>query len=191
MIHSGMTHGFHIGRASIITINVIMRAVVMRICPGFVVAAVVVLGACASTPAFDVKNVNTAITPNEAVAKMSTLQGSRVLWGGVIINSKNLETGTHLEILAHPLNSRHRPRVDRDSLGRFVVEHVSYLETVDYAIGRELSLIGMLAGTKEGKIDAASTIYPAVKTEQIHLWPKGGGNSEPQFNFGVGVMFHN
>lgn len=163
----------------------------MRISPWLVIAATLLLGACASTPSFDVKNVNTAITPNEAVAKISALQGSRVLWGGVILSSKNLETGTHLEILAYPLNGRHRPRVDRDSVGRFIVEHGGYLETVDYAPGRELSLIGVLSGTKEGKIDAAITIYPVVTAQQIHLWPKDRGNSEPRFNFGVGVMFHN
>ena len=83
----------------------------------------------------------------------------------MILNSKNLETGTHLEIFAYPLNSSRRSRVDRNSLGRFVVEHAGYLETVDDAIGRELGLIGVLAGTKEGKIGAASTLYPAVKTE--------------------------
>lgn len=163
----------------------------MRIFPWFAVFSTMLLAACASAPSFDVKNVNTSVTPNEAVPKISTLQGSRVLWGGVILNSKNLETGTHLEILAYPLNGRHRPRVDRDSVGRFIVEHSSYLETVDYAPGRELSLIGVVAGTKEGKIDAATTIYPAVTAEQMHLWPKDSGNSEPRFNFGFGVMLHN
>lgn len=163
----------------------------MGIHPGIMIAAALLLGACASTPSFDVKNVNTDITPNEAVAKINVLQGTRVLWGGVILNSKNLATGTHLEILAYPLNRRHRPRVDRDSVGRFIVEHGGYLETVDYAPGRELSLIGVVTGTKEGKIDAATSIYPVVTAQQMHLWPKDGGSSEPQFNFGIGVMFHN
>mgnify|MGYP001582135438 CR=1 FL=1 len=162
----------------------------MRITAWFAVVAAVVLSACATTPPFDLKNVNTATTPSEAVAKLDALRGSRVLWGGVIVNSKNLEKGTQLEILAYPLSERHRPRLDREPLGRFIIEHGGYLETVDYAPGRELSLTGTITGTKEGKIDAASYIYPAVASEQIHLWSKGG-NGEPQFHFGVGVMFHN
>lgn len=157
----------------------------------FAFAAAVVLSACASAPPFEMKNVNTAITPNDAVAKIDILRGSRVLWGGVIINSKNLEKGTQLEMLAYPLSNQHRPQLDREPLGRFIIEHGSYLETISYAPGRELSLIGTVTGTKEAKIDAASTIYPAVASEQIHLWPKGGNNSEPQFHFGVGVMLHN
>jgi len=163
----------------------------MRKFAWFAVVAVALLSACATTPPFDLKNVNTALTPNEAIAQLDTLRGSRVLWGGVIVNSKNLEKGTQLEILAYPLNDHYRPRLDREPLGRFIIEHGGYLETVDYAPGRELSLTATLTGTKEGKIDEASYIYPAVASEQIHLWPKGGGSGEPQFHFGVGVMFHN
>lgn len=155
------------------------------------VIAGVLLNACASAPLFELNNVNTAITPNDAVAKLDILRGSRVLWGGVIVSSKNLEKGTQLEILAYPLSNQHRPRLEREPLGRFIIEQGSYLETIDYAPGRELSLIGTLTGTKEVKIDAASTLFPAIASEQIHLWPKDVGNSGPQFHFGVGVMLHN
>lgn len=163
----------------------------MRIHVWFAVAAAALFNACASAPPLDLKNVNTALTPNAAVAKIDIVRGTRVLWGGVIINSKNLENATQLEILAYPLNDRQRPRLDRDPLGRFIIEHGGYLETADYAPGRELILTGTITGAKEGKIDAATYIYPAIAPEQIHLWPKGGGNSEPQFRFGVGVMFQN
>ena len=162
----------------------------MRLTAWFAVFAALMLSACAGAPPFDLKNVNTATTPGEAVAKLDSLRGSRVLWGGVIVNSKNLEKGTQLEILAYPLSKTYRPRLEREPLGRFIIEHSGYLETVDYAPGRELSLTGIISGTKEGKIDDASYIYPAVTTEQLHLWPKGG-SGEPQFHFGVGVMFHN
>ncbi len=163
----------------------------MRILSLFTVVASALLVACASTPPFDVKNVNTTIRPNEAVAKLDSVRGNKVLWGGVIINSKNLEQGTQLEMLAYPLNDNYRPRLDREPLGRFIIEHGSYLETIDYAPGRELSLVGTVTGTKEAKIDAATYVYPAVTTDQIHLWPKGSGNVEPQFHFGVGVTLHN
>ncbi len=162
----------------------------MRILPLFIIVAGALLVACASTPPFDVKNVNTTIRPNEAIAKLDSVRGNKVLWGGVIINSKNLEQGTQLEILAYPLNDNTRPRLDREPLGRFIIEHGSYLETIDYAPGRELSVVGTVTGTKEAKIDA-TYVYPAVTTDQIHLWPKGSTNVEPQFHFGVGVTLHN
>ena len=163
----------------------------MRTPAWMAVIAAMLLSACATSPLFELNNVNTAITPNDAVAKLDILRGSRVLWGGVIISSKNLEKGTQLEILAYPLSNQHRPRLEREPLGRFIIEQGSYLETIDYAAGRELSLIGTITGTKEVKIDAASTLFPAIASEQIHLWPKNSGNTEPQFHFGVGVMLHN
>ncbi len=156
----------------------------------FAVVAVALLSACASTPSFDLKNVNTELMPNEIVAHLDSVQGARVLWGGVIIGSKNLENSTQLEILAYPLNQQQRPRFNREPLGRFIVEHSGYLETVDYAPGRVLSLTGTVTGSKEVKIDTATYIYPAIKSEQLYLWPKGGAE-EPQIHFGLGVMLHN
>ena len=161
----------------------------MRMQSGLLIA-IALLTACAGAPPFDTKNVNATLAPNQVETKIDAVRGARVIWGGVIINSKNLETGTQLEILAYPLNDRQRPRLDREPLGRFIVEHRSYLETVDYAPGRELSVTGTISGTKEGKIDESKYIYPAVTSEQLHLWPKGGAD-EPQFHFGIGVMFHN
>jgi len=162
----------------------------MRITACFILITAALLNACAGAPPLDMKDVDTAITPSEAVARLDKLRGRRVLWGGVIVSSKNLEKGTLLELLAYPLNDRQRPRLDREPLGRFIVEHSGYLETVDYAPGRELCLTGTVSGTKEVKIDDTISTYPAITSEQLHLWPKGG-DGEPKFHFGVGVMFHN
>ncbi len=154
-------------------------------------AVVLLLTACASAPPFDLKEVNTSATPSDAVAQVDTLKGNKVLWGGTIINSKNLEKGTQLEVLAYPLDKRRRPLLQREPLGRFIVDHGTYLETVDYAPGRLITLVGTLTGTKQGKIDDAIYNYPAIAGEQIHLWSKSSDETEPRFHFGVGVMLHN
>jgi outer membrane lipoprotein len=155
-----------------------------------IVVIAALLGACATAPKFDMAGVNTATTPSDA-ARVDSTRGTKVLWGGTIVHSKNLEQGTQLEVLAYPLDSRQRPITSREPLGRFIVEHPSYLETVDYAAGRLLTLIGTVTGTKQGKIDEASYTYPAVASEQLHLWSKSGEDSGPRLHFGVGVMFHN
>jgi outer membrane lipoprotein len=156
-----------------------------------VILIVTLLVACATTRKFDRQNVDTSIAPRTAATEIGTLRGKKVLWGGMIVNSKNLEQGTMLEVLAYPLNDDRRPQVDREPLGRFIVEHASYLETVDYAPGRELTVIGTLTGTKEGKIDETLYTYPAVATEQLHLWAKTRVDTEPRVRFGIGVMIHN
>ncbi len=155
-----------------------------------VVPALMLLAGCASAPKFDMTGVNTATTPSEAV-RIDSTRGTKVLWGGTIVNSKNLESSTQLEVLAYPLDSRMRPLTTREPLGRFLIEHPSYLETVDYAAGRLITITGTLTGTTQGKIDEATYIYPVVASQQMHLWSKSGEDSGPRVNFGVGVMFHN
>lgn len=156
-----------------------------------ILVAAALLSACAAAPKFDLKDVNTTATPSEASAQVETLRGGKILWGGTIVNSRNLEKGTQLEVLAYPLDNRRRPLTNREPLGRFIVDHATYLETVDYAPGRLITLTGTLSGTKQGKIDETTYTYPAIAAEQLHLWSKSGEDSGPRLHFGVGVMFRN
>lgn len=149
------------------------------------------LSGCATTPRFNLEDVDTALTPGNAVAQIETARGKKVVWGGIIVSSRNLQNSTQLEILAYPLDSNHRPLTEREPLGRFFADHNGYLETVDYAPGRELTLTGTLGSVKEGKIDESVYHYPAISTEQIHLWTKKRSDTEPRIRFGFGVMLHN
>lgn len=149
------------------------------------------LSSCATTPPLNLQDVDTAITPGNATAQIETLRGKKVLWGGIIVSSRNLQNTTQFEILAYPLDSNRRPLNEREPLGRFIADHNGYLETVDYAPGRELTMTGTLAAVKEGKIDESAYHYPAINVEQLRLWPKSRANAEPRINFGFGVMFHN
>lgn len=146
---------------------------------------------CATTPPFSLQNVDTTLTPGSSAAQIETLRGKKVLWGGIIVNSRNLQSTTQFEVLAYPLDHNQRPLTDREPLGRFIADHNGYLETVDYAAGRELTVTGTLTAVKEGKIDESAYHYPAINTEQMRLWPKTRGDTEPRIHFGIGVMFRN
>jgi len=153
-------------------------------------AGTLLLAACASTPGFVTEGVDTTLTPQQALSEESLLQGKRVLWGGMIINSTNLKQQTRLEVLAYPLDSDHYPQTDKPPYGRFLLLREGYLETVDYAPGRLVSVVGRFTGSRRGRIDQSDYTYPLVTAEQLHLWPSGG-RSEPRFHFGIGVMFSN
>lgn len=148
------------------------------------------LAACANTAGLVTEGVDTSLTPQQALSEESLQQGKRVLWGGVIINSTNLEQQTRLEVLAYPLDSDHYPQTDKPAYGRFLLLREGYLETVDYAPGRLISVVGRFDGSRRGRVDQSDYTYPLVLTEQLHLWPRGGRN-EPRFHFGIGVMFSN
>jgi outer membrane lipoprotein len=147
-----------------------------------------VLGACASVPKFDTAQVDKSITPSSAVAEISRVRGHRVFWGGTIVTSRNLKNSTELEVLGYPLDDAGRPQLDKTPLGRFLAVRSGYLEPVDYAPGRLVTIVGKLDEVREGKVGDAPYRYPIITAEQLALWPLSTSrSSDPQLHFGIGV----
>ncbi|QKT04420.1 Slp family lipoprotein [Ectothiorhodospiraceae bacterium 2226] len=154
-------------------------------------AALALVG-CATAPPFDAETVDTAVTPRGALERLPEAEGQRVLWGGTIIETRNLQDATQIEILAYPLNERQRPDTNANPLGRFLAVQPGYLERVEYAAGRHISVLGPLKEKAEGRIGEAEYVYPVVSIEQLELWPVPGPprDTQPRFHFGVGVGIH-
>ena len=115
-----------------------------------------------------------------------------VLWGGVLLGASNLDDSTQLEVLAYPLDRRQRPMTGRDSAGRFLILADGYLETLDYADGRLVTVLGAREGVREGRVGDAPVVWPVVRSEQLHLWRDGAAaNERPRFTFGLGVSLGN
>lgn len=147
------------------------------------------LSACATGPQYPTEGVELAVTPQQAVAEADKLKGKSVLWGGMIVNSTNLEKRTRLEVLAYPLDSDQRPDTGGNPMGRFLLFKDGYLETVDYAPGRRITVVGRLRGVQTGKLDETSYTYPVLDSNKLYLWGKNDVTSEPRVHFGFGVIF--
>jgi len=154
-------------------------------------ALLLLLAGCATTPRFDTSQTAVSVTPEQAVSETSRLEGTRVLWGGAIVSSTNQEETTRLEVLAYPLDDRQRPRTEAKPVRRFLAIKEGYLETADYAQGRWVTLTGPLTGTRAGRVGEAPYTYPVVRVEDIQLWPEERRRAEPRFHFGIGVIFGN
>lgn len=149
------------------------------------------LVACATTPPLDTRGTDLRTTVRQAVATPDALRGRKILWAGVIVQAANQHNTTQLEVLAYPLRYNKHPDTDATALGRFLIVQAGYLETVDYAPGRELTVVGTLDGVRHGKVGAADYDYPVVQAQQLRLWPVvARSESNPQLHFGVGVLFH-
>jgi len=143
------------------------------------------LSACASAP-FNNEEVNVQLTPEEVRNASDEAKGT-VIWGGVIISSANLADRTQLEVLAYPLDSRQRPVRNKSSVGRFLLQSPEYIETENYAPGREVTAIGTLQGVTKGEIGDASYDYPTVTINDVHLWHPDNSHEKPRFIFGIGL----
>lgn len=153
---------------------------------------ILLLAACAPQPRFDTSEADLSVTPEQAVSQMERLEGTRVLWGGVIVASHNREESTQLEVLGYPLTDRQRPDTDASPQKRFLAIKSGYLETADYAPGRQVTVSGPLTGIRSGRVGKARYSYPVVRIDDSHLWPEAGNRPQgPRFHFGIGVIFGN
>jgi outer membrane lipoprotein len=148
------------------------------------------LSACAITPPFSeetLHGVNRTLAAEQAVK--DDTRDVQVLWGGIIIGAENKPNRTEITVLYYPLDSSQQPDVDKPAQNRFIVRHAGYLETMVYAPGREITVIGTLQGVEEGKVGDASYRFPVLKADKIYLWPLDE-NSKVHFGVGVGVGVH-
>ena len=110
------------------------------------------LSGCASTPDFNTAQVDHSLTPQGAVAEPAINIGKMALWGGTIIDTRNLTEATRLEVLAYPLDGSHRPLLESKPLGRFIIMSPGYLEPNAYAAGRLVTVLGTVVESQTGKI---------------------------------------
>ena len=148
---------------------------------------IILISACASTPSFDTAQVDPSLTPELVTRNLAAGQGKSVLWGGLIINTRNLKQTTQIEVLAYPLNSSHQPQRDQAPQGRFLVTYQGFLEPSDYSQGRMITVLGTVRKLQQGKIGETDYLYPELDTRQLHLWAQDTGQSRTRFHIGIGI----
>jgi len=151
----------------------------------FLVCCAVLLSSCA-TPPFNTEEASVQLTPEQVKNEPDLAKGT-VIWGGVIVSSVNLVDRTQFEVLAYPLDKRQRPINTAASLGRFLLQSPDYIETQNYAPGREVTAIGTLQGVTKGEVGEASYDYPTVTINDVHLWHPDNSHEKPRFIFGIGL----
>ncbi len=145
----------------------------------------IALAGCASSPKV-ASDVDRSLTPKEAATAPGDVK--RLQWGGVIIDTQNLNDMTELQVLAYPLKSNGRPDVEASPEGRFIAQQAGYLESVDYAKGRQVTVTGNFSQVRSGKVGSSSYEFPLLVADEIVLWPKPQTRkAEPRVNFGFGV----
>ena len=141
---------------------------------------------CASNPAAP----SPWPTPGELSASADpSFKGKRITWGGAIVGRKNLSDTTLVEIMAYPLDSSGRPLTEHSSQGRFLMDYSGFLEPEEYKPGRLLTVTGAMLGFTDGKVGGAPYRYPALRGDQLKLWPLQMQKLKirPHINVGIGV----
>lgn len=166
-----------------------------RIHRGLLSAALLtlMLAACAPAPLYKTGPAVSNATPTQVAAAPGNYTAAQVVWGGRIIHVENLQATTRVEILAHPLDSSQRPRLDASAGGRFIAEVPGFLDPMNYPEGTPVTVIGQIAGTQDGRVGEAAYVFPLVQlasTGNLHRWSAEEmrqGRSNFSFGFGVGI----
>ena len=116
------------------------------------------------------REVTRDLSLREVIKDPNIYEGKVVLWGGVIIDSKNLKEGTRVTVLQKDLNRWGRPRESDRSQGRFIVLYLGYLDTAIYRRDREITVAGEIIGQKVLPLDQIEYTYPLLSPREIHLW---------------------
>jgi outer membrane lipoprotein len=150
-----------------------------------------ILIGCLSCTSVISSGVRAQVTPNVSFADVAQNpaihMGEVIIAAGTIIEVKNLQEGTRLEILQYPTTSSGRPKLGEPSGGRFLVLSPGYLETAIYRPGRKITIAGEVSGLRELPLGETTYRYPVFTPRELHLWSEG--NSGPRIHIGFGFGF--
>jgi outer membrane lipoprotein len=95
--------------------------------------------------------------------------GKHVLFGGVIVVTRNIKDGTEVEMVHKNLDSYGNIVTGDYSGGRFLFLNKRYLEPKIYSPGRNLIGVGKVTGEKLGKVGDFPYRFPIIEVEELHL----------------------
>ncbi|MEW8295124.1 MAG: Slp family lipoprotein [Candidatus Thiodiazotropha sp.] len=143
------------------------------------------LQACSTQPVVPV--ADRSITPKRAAGTQPAREEAPLQWGGVIVESQNLQQTTEVQILAFPLDADGRPETDATSIGRFIALLPGYLELEEYAVGRRVTATGRFTANREGMVADSSYTFPVLACDELTLWPEREPRPKPRIHFGFGA----
>ena len=138
-----------------------------------VLLVVFLLAGCATNVPKEVQQA-----PLEAVSVLQVQQaaekyaGRDVRWGGEIIFVENGVDSTDMAVLATSLGSKGKPDADGEPDARFIARVPGFLDPVEFAEGRKVTVTGVIAGVESRLVGEYAYPYPMVQVQAYHLWPK-------------------
>jgi outer membrane lipoprotein len=155
--------------------------------------ALLLLVGCAHVISKEVlKEVDRNATFAQVAKAPDAYKGKTVLFGGNIIETKNLSDKTWIAVLERPLDSRGQPAGGDVSEGRFIIQTTGFFDPAIYSPGRKITVAGKVVGKEKRPLGEIEYTYPIIEKRELYLWPaERPASTEPkvQFGFGVGVGF--
>ncbi len=127
---------------------------------------------CSGLPTKMQNEPYTDLNLNTIKNNISAYQNTPLRWGGKIIEVINLESSSQAQVLFYPLNHYGRPNINSTTEGRFAITSPQFLDPAIYKQDNEITVTGVLTGSKKFKIGEKTLTLPMISVNHIHLWPK-------------------
>ena len=99
-------------------------------------------------------------------------KGILVIWGGEVIETRNLKEGTQVIILQRSLGYSEEPLLASTSGGRFIALYNGFLDPAIYKKGRIITVAGIIEGEKMLPLYEIEYSYPYINAKEIYLWKR-------------------
>lgn len=150
------------------------------------VLALALLAGCASLPPIaDAPTLSPA--PYLAAEQIDRYMDHDVLWGGTIVETREFERHTEIEVVAFPLDSQQRPALDAPEQGRFIALRAGRLDPREFSPGRFVTLRGPITGDRERELRGSRERLAEVDAREIVLWPWDYRFQRSNLSIGIGV----
>jgi outer membrane lipoprotein len=124
-------------------------------------------------------DVDRAISVPVVQSNPEQYTGQKVLWGGIIVSTKNLKEHSRIEVLSQELAFMDQPlRYASKSQGRFLVMSPGYLDPLLYKADMQITVAGIVSGVKSEKIGEMSYPYVLITPIEMKIFPSDDENPD-------------
>lgn len=137
------------------------------------------VAACGTTSTTGERGPYGAVQLEQVTASVDSHVGQTVRWGGKIIEVKNFQNYSQIQLVQFPLNRRGRPIETDDSAGRFYVRSDAFLDPEIYTVGSMLTVNGEVVEKATLKVDQKDLVLPVVTLAESQRWPSHTASGRP------------
>ncbi|MGH8126525.1 MAG: Slp family lipoprotein [Rhodanobacteraceae bacterium] len=146
------------------------------------------IAACAPAPLYKTGPSSVTATPRQVATSPGNFHGLDVVWGGRVVSVHNFANHSEIEILAYPLDSSQRPRLNAPATGRFIALVPGFVDPMNFPENSLVTLRGTLAGARSGTVGQAGYTFALMHSDALHHWTaEEMRQGHPNVRIGVGI----
>jgi len=155
----------------------------MRILSSLIIGTALLLQGCSYAISPEVaRTADRTITFERLQADPPSCKGKTVILGGLILQARNVKTGTLIEVIQKELDYWGKPRRTDRTGGHFIVHQPRYIDVQIFAPGRDITIAGEVTGAEEASLGDPGRSFVLINARELKLWPREQpGWEQPQF----------